>query len=58
VIDDEPSQLKATGRILTSLGYQVTTLGSGAQACSIFAEAEAVWRASAPDDELPSSPYD
>ena len=58
VIDDEPSQLGTAHRVLTSLGYQVTTLGSGAQACSLFAEAEAAGRAGTHPDEPPTSPYD
>jgi two-component system cell cycle sensor histidine kinase/response regulator CckA len=52
VVDDEVLQLRSAKRVLTQLGYDVTTLASGDQAIESFAEARA--RA---DDSSPA-PFD
>jgi CheY-like chemotaxis protein len=51
VVDDEALQLRAARRVLTHLGYEVTTLSRGRAAYELFVEAARAAR-------LPQSPYD
>jgi signal transduction histidine kinase/CheY-like chemotaxis protein len=39
VIDDDPLQVRSARRVLSSLGYQLTTLTSGRAACELFESA-------------------
>jgi CheY-like chemotaxis protein len=47
VVDDDPVQLRTALRVLGRLGYEVTTVDSGAKAWQLFARASS-----------PSSPFD
>ena len=41
IVDDEPLQLRAARRLLTHLGYEVTTFASGREAHRVFSDAVA-----------------
>jgi signal transduction histidine kinase/CheY-like chemotaxis protein len=57
VVDDDPVQLRTALRVLGRLGYQVTTVDSGAKACQLLSREQAAW-ASQSGRELPPSPFD
>jgi CheY-like chemotaxis protein len=58
VVDDDPVQLRTAQRVLTRLGHQVVTLGSGASAYEQFVEARIKADPSRPRGYLPPSPFD
>lgn len=58
LVDDDPSVARAIGRILESLGFEVTTCDDGASALALFRGDPARFDAVITDQTLPGLPGD